>query len=135
MIVDITGKIRSVHMDEGLRPYLYYTVLCTDVRDIKTKLSTKFQLRFDDDMVLQFKSNINEFYHVDLLSIDSTGRKNFILEWLKLCSETKGFYLEKKYASSSIIKSFPNKIESKFVRLSSDNFDMLSTSVIAFSKW
>lgn len=119
MIANISGNLGLVQQeDQSFKPYLYYRLKCTHPIDIKVKLASVFQIKYDKSYKMVAK--VNEYIDTDILLIDSKEKKDFIMKWLFAAEQCKGFYLNKDYYYNS--NTIPAKKEEMFVRTPVDFF-------------
>lgn len=125
MINGIDGNLALIEKNDEYKPYIYYTVHCTDSLDSKIKLHSVFQIRFDKHYELTAK--VNDFTESKLLVIDAQMKKKYLQMWLAEVEMKGGFYLQKNYLYSGLV-GLP-KTEEKFVSVNSDFFFGVKTAV------
>jgi hypothetical protein len=119
MILKIDGNLGLAEQeDKSFKPYIFYRIFCTDQNDIKLNLMSVFQIKHDK--VYKMVAKVNDFIDSDIFFIDSKIKKDFILKWLSVAEEYKGFYLTKEYYKNKGL--IPAKKEEKFVNTSVDYF-------------
>jgi len=119
MIKLIDAEIQFVRKSfVDFKPYLCYTIMCTDVTDTKQKLSTKFRLDYKDEV--RFVIDVNDIIDIHVVDLLDSYEKKHLLRWLISVDEDKGFYLSKTYVFSNVL--FKSVIEEKFVRVRNDYF-------------
>lgn len=126
MILNIAGNLALVEQeDSAFKPHLLYKVQCTDQHDANILLKSVFQIRYDNGYKMLAK--VNEFIDSDVFFIDTKMKKDFLIKWLELSDDFKGFFLSKEYYLNNNFTSF--KKEEKFIHTQLDYFNGVKTAI------